>query len=311
MFRFLIERSCHRSNTITYDLRKIVELATIMDNNPSTELDSDVHVMKPSGFVFHESRCGSTLVANSLTAMEPDQHRVYSESGPPMEAIKACSGPGISCPPNRAAELLRDVVYLMGRTGDPNERRVFFKMQSIGTKYIDAVTEAFPEVPWIFVYRDPIQVMTSQLKRRVNNANCVRHLKVTKGAIDQAEFLASFGRTVRDLSPVEKCALHLSTLCNAAIKSIGRSKGMGAGVNYEDLVNNLVTDVIPNHFKVSMTEERRERIIENSNHYSKGVRLHAGEEWAEDSDRKNALASTEIREASETFLYPSYKLLEN
>merc|ERR1719491_2694531 len=113
--------------------------------------------------------------------------------------------------------------------------------------------------------------MTSQLKRRVNNANCVRHLKVTKGAIDHAEFLASFGRTVRDLSPVEKCALHLSNLCNAAIKSISRSEGMGVGVNYENIVDKLITDVIPNHFKVSMAGDQRERIIEVSNQYSKGA----------------------------------------
>lgn len=305
MFRLLVKRSCNSRNTFTYDLRKIVEQATAMDNDPDAV---GVHVMKPTGFVFHESRCGSTVVANALAAMEPAEHRVYSESGPPIDAMKSCDSHGKICPPHRAAELLRDVVYLMGRTGDPNERRLFFKIQSLGTKSIDVMTEAFPDTPWIFVYRDPVQIMMSQLKRTFKHANCVQQQRRGELSMETAKFLASIERKVEDLSLVEKCALHLSTLCSIAKQAISRSEGMGIGINYEHLVDKLITDVIPNHFNVSMVEEQRERIIEVSGHYSKDKK-HSGAEWKDDSERKEEHASPEIREASKTFLYPSYSAL--
>lgn len=199
MFRLLVDRSCRNDNTYSYDLKKIVELAKAMDENNST-----AHSIKLSGFIFHESRCGSTLVANALTAMDPIEHRVYSESKPPMSAMTACGVTGKPC------QLLRDVVYMMGRTGDPNEQRMFFKMQSSGSRYIDVMRDSFPDTPWVFVYREPVQIMMSQLKkRRPARANCVRHMAHYKMPESTKNFLATIGRGAEGLSHVEKCALHL------------------------------------------------------------------------------------------------------
>jgi len=300
MFKDLTKH-CNPQNTFTYDLKTIVNLATAMEN-------PDIHAMKPSGFVFHESRCGSTLVANALQAMDPEQHRVYSESRPLIRAIRACGIRGKGCAPHVAAEIIQDVAYIMGRTRDPTETGLFFKIQSLGTKYIDVVVEAFPDTPWIFVYREPVQIMMSQLKVGVTKANCVRQL--TYVPKEKNMFLASIGRSEKELSPVEKCALHLSILCDAAIAAIGRSKGKGIGISYDNLVNKLIEDIIPRHFNVAITEERRDRIIDVSSKYSKG-RAHKAKEWKEDSEEKEELATSEIRQASKIFLYDSYNSFES
>lgn len=163
--------------------------------------------MKPNGFVFHESRCGSTLAANALIAMEPSQNRVYSESSPPIQAIKACGLGGRECAEGTAVKLFKDVIFLMGRTDDVNEKNLFFKIQSIGTKYIDIFLEAFPSTPWIFVYRKPTHIMISQLAMGVKRANCVHQLRdVPK---ETRQMLADQGMSVRGLNPEQKCALHL------------------------------------------------------------------------------------------------------
>ena len=131
MFRDLIYRSslC-KETTVHVDLFTAVTEARAFDDvDQSTSLDK-VHAMQPSGFVFHESRCGSTLVANSLAAFSPNQNRVYSESGPPLDAAKLFD-------PSHADEsiqLLKDVIYMMGRTNLEEEKSLFFKVQSIGTK---------------------------------------------------------------------------------------------------------------------------------------------------------------------------------
>jgi len=91
-----------------------------------------IKAMDPKGFVFHESRCGSTLVANSLAFFDAEKNRVYSESGPPITAAKAFD----SKFEKESIQLLKDVIYLMGRSNDLQEENLFFKIQSIGSKSI-------------------------------------------------------------------------------------------------------------------------------------------------------------------------------
>lgn len=46
--------------------------------------------LEPSGFIFHESRVGSTLLANILASSEPNL--VYSEPHLPFLALRQCRG---------------------------------------------------------------------------------------------------------------------------------------------------------------------------------------------------------------------------
>jgi hypothetical protein len=51
----------------------------------------------------------------------------------------------------------------MGRSPDGSRSRLFFKFQS--SENIDAITNAFPEVPWVFLFREPVEVSsTSKLQ---------------------------------------------------------------------------------------------------------------------------------------------------
>ena len=96
----------------------------------------------------------------------------------------------------------------MGRTDDPKERYLFFKIQSVGTRYVRTFREAFPETPWAFVYRDPVQVMMSHLdKPHADKANCVRPRFDPPDSV--SDLVAGSGRTVRDLTDEEYCAAHL------------------------------------------------------------------------------------------------------
>jgi hypothetical protein len=57
---------------------------------------------------------------------------------------------------------MRLVVSLMGRpplaplVGDAPPSRLFFKLQS--SEGIDVLSEAFPDVPWVFLFREPVEV---------------------------------------------------------------------------------------------------------------------------------------------------------
>lgn len=112
------------------DLYTAVTEARLYDNDRQNT--NSIKSLSPKGFVFHESRCGSTLVANSLAAFDPAKNRVYSESGPPVAAAHAYD----DSYEKESIQLLQDVIYLMGRTDDLKEDNLFFKIQSIASKSI-------------------------------------------------------------------------------------------------------------------------------------------------------------------------------
>lgn len=51
---------------------------------------------------------------------------------------------------------------MRGKGGEPVP--TFFKFQSIMTLSMDTILQAHPEVPWIFVFREPVQVMQSHFR---------------------------------------------------------------------------------------------------------------------------------------------------
>src|SRR6185369_5327085 len=117
----------------------------------------------PQGFIFHMSRCGSTLVSRMLGSLP--RSIVLSEAGPIDSVLRA----GFRAPSLAEAEhvsWLRGMVSALGQRRAPDDNRLFIKFDSWSIVYLGLIERAFPEVPWLFVYRDPVEVMVSQMLRR-------------------------------------------------------------------------------------------------------------------------------------------------
>ena len=329
MFRDLVAKSSDcQDNAFRLDLASVVAAAKrrdaevkrdatltagdgeeIVDGIDAALLAVPRAMYPPRGVVFHESRCGSTLVANALAAFDPERSRVYSESAPPIAALRVCGEDYSRCGRATAAAVLRDVMYLMSRTDDPAEEHTFFKIQSIGTRFIEVFAEAFPTTPYLFVYRDPVQVMMSHLDHEhMEQSNCVRpRSNPPRIVVDLVEGRA--GRSVTDLSHEEYCAAHLATLCDSALAEMERGdNGLGLPVNYKDLPEKLY-EVIPNHFGVAIGDDETNRIAEVSGVYSKG-RGNRAHEWKDDSETKEERATDAIRGACSLFLDETFRELE-
>jgi hypothetical protein len=315
MFRDVVSKSdgCDGGNVITVDLKEAVTLAREFDAfAKENEFDAtNYNVPKQlqlKGVVFHESRVGSTLAANTMMAMNPLKHRVYSESSPPIAAMKACGELYDECSVEASANLLRDVIYMMGRSSDPNEENLFFKFQSITTRNMDSFRKAFPETPWIYLYREPVEVMMSQLDvPQMRMANCVRSHSTSDMV---TRFVARSGYQAPDLDDEEWCAIHLATLCESAIKNLNDADGLGMAVKYhKDLVKDFLDKVFPKHFNVPLDQEAIDRVIKVSSTYSKN-RGKQGD-FKSDSEEKENKASEGIRKASSLFLEPTFNSLQD
>eukprot|EP01082_Thalassiosira_pseudonana_P001081 g1606.t1 g1606 contig10:2426079-2427566(+) len=312
MFRDVVANSnCDDKNhnqRIRVDLNTAVELAREFDLDVAKENLSGPSVLELKGVVFHESRCGSTLAANSMMALDPEHHRVYSESSPPIAAIRGCGEDFSDCSVEGSANLLKDVIYLMARSDDPKETNLFFKFQSAATRTMQSFRMAFPTTPWIFLYRDPVQVMMSQLDMpRISRANCVR----SKNSSPMVHtFIKREGYQKDDLEDEEFCAIHLATLCESALENLEDANGVGMAVNYSpDLVHDFLDTVFPHHFNTPVDQAGRDRVLKVSGTYSKNRGQEAEGEFKPDSEKKEKHASKAIRDASTNFLQPPYDAL--
>jgi flagellar motility protein MotE (MotC chaperone) len=153
--------------------------------------------------------------------------------------------------------------------------------------------------------------MKSHLKvKGTENAVCLRSQRhPTKDIAKLAQQIGS--ASPEQLSTEKFCAAHLATLCQAAEKEIVDARGIGRLVNYAELPNILIEDIIPFHFlkqKSLLSTETTERIIKVNEKYSKG--RDTNKDWAEDSEQKEATAWDEMKDASKEYLYPVYERME-
>ena len=110
----------------------------------------------PDGFIFHVSRCGSTLVSR-LAAMLPDV-AVISEPDP-LNALLELD------PSTIRDDVLVDCVRLLVRAfcRSRKEPHVLFKLSSWNLRLAEVMTRAFPLTRHALVYRDPAEIIASLL----------------------------------------------------------------------------------------------------------------------------------------------------
>ena len=285
-------------------------------------------ILPVAGVVFHESRCGSTLVANLLQWHNPQENLVYSESAPMGAALTA-----LQKKPHETSQhdqqhalhlqVLRDVVRVMSiAPAASHKRRVFFKIQSKGTTALNIFQQALPDTPWIFVYRDPVEVLMSHLypsdhpDMRPEQALCVKSQQWgppadVKHVVQQ---YAPAATSPRELTPTDYCAAHLATLTEAATRALtSNSSSRGVAVNYQDLPTVLIQDILPKVWKLEVNEAARHRMEQGSTSYSKAG-IHATSDahgkFVSDVASKQERASPAIVSAAQTYLQPSYTKLQ-
>jgi hypothetical protein len=274
---------------ISFDFADIVRQARRYDQTKNTK----VHSLTQSGFIYHESRCGSTLVANMLTAADPSAHRVYSEPDVLLQALKS-----------ENTELVNDVLYMLGRSSDTKEKRVFYKFKSTLVRRIKYMPS---QVPWIFLYRDPEEVIASHFNpTEWKSSRVICLLERHKPNLFTFQVAKEQGTKLSKMSDSEFCSARLASLCLAAIQEHTTTKH-GRFFNYNTLPGSMWETILPQHFGVDVNSDMIERMKEISGVYSKG-RENTTKEWHD--DEKQAGLSNEQRKAAHKILKPYYIQME-
>ncbi|MEJ0026250.1 MAG: hypothetical protein WDN01_09500 [Rhizomicrobium sp.] len=196
--------------------------------------------LPPSGFIFHMSRCGSTLAAQMLAS---DRRNVVISEAAPLDAVVRLDFGRLP-----RAPLLSAMVRALGRRRSAVQERYFIKLDSWHTLALPLFRLVFPDVPWVFLYRRPADVLASQMSER--------GIQTVPGILPPE----LFGLTAADdRDPADYCARVLRRTCEAAIDPYAR--GGGLLVNYDELPEAVWTRMLP-HFGVDVDTEDRARLAE-------------------------------------------------
>jgi hypothetical protein len=247
--------------------------------------------LAPDGFVFHMSRCGSTLVAQMLAASPAN---ISVSEPPPLDAILQLPlfYPGRT--PEAQIASLQAMVSALGRNQTGAARRYFIKADSWHTLALPLFRQAFPDTPWVFLYRDPVEVLVSQMR--------MRGMQTTPGAIPPTWF--GFTPEDANLPDADYAARVLARTCAAVIDNWHLGGGML--VEYSELPDAFFSRILP-HFGVTpdAAETRKMRAASRRNAKAPDSR------FQRDSEEKRREADPKIHAAAEQHLAGVYAKLQS
>ena len=130
-------------------------------HTPATALDQFNGVPTPDAFIFHVSRCGSTLLTQLLASLP--QCIVMSE--PPIidSVLRLHHDQGA---PDGTVALLRQVMRAMGQRRTGQEKHFVIKFDCWHIHSLELLRAAFPDTPCLFLYRAPQAVLASHQRQR-------------------------------------------------------------------------------------------------------------------------------------------------
>ena len=259
------------------------------------QLEKQLDSVQPTGFIFHSSRCGSTLVANACRAI--NNSIVLSEANAIDKLIvRFITDPG-DVKTSLYSVFLRGVVHALAQRRTGNEEHLFIKFGCCSFGQIQQIKRIWPNVPWLFLYRDPVETIVSNLK------------DVPPWLLDNdrrvlASIVGKSPDEVAEMSLEELCARTIGSLFSTAHRL---ANGGQLLLNYKQLSVPVISSVL-RFFKVSPSATELETIEHGSQNYSKEVS--AQRKFVADTEAKQTFASGAVREAAARWAVEPFQLLE-
>ncbi|MDO9271265.1 MAG: hypothetical protein Q7T96_19335 [Methylobacter sp.] len=245
-------------------------------------LNAFENLMAPTAFIFHTSRCGSTLLSQLFASLPSCV--VMSE--PPI--IDSYLSLYHARPEQNGAEkTLRQLVGALGQRRFAEERHFFIKLDSWHIKSLPLFRKAFPYTPFIFMYRKPEEVLASHQRQRGP--------QMVPGLVDSA---------MLDLDSEPLMPGDLNKYCVKVLRHFFKAAYDQANelilLNYSQLPQIVWTDLL-DLFSIAPSPAELEAMKDRSCSHSKNAAKFTGDPEPAAYDANIELCST---------VYPYYEKLE-
>ena len=247
--------------------------------------------LRPTGFIFHLSRCGSTLITQMLASLP--QSVVLSEAGVLDRMLRAHERAPEASMAQRV-EWVQWLVSALGQRRTGRERHLFIKFDPRNIVDLPLLRLAFPDVPWIFVYRNPVEVMVSNIR--------AASPLVTRGILGP-DFLNFDTSMVAGMDDDEYAARVLGMIAETAARHVAGAQGKL--IEYRQLPD-IVWGDLGRHFGLDFTPEEVERFRQVATLDAK----HPKRRFESDTEEKRREAGERMRMLAERWIGPHYAKLE-
>jgi len=243
-------------------------------------------VLNPKLFIYHATRCGSTLLGRMLRSK--DENRVFNEPSAVTRLLMSIKS--IDDQTIRMIHL-RNMIGAFGLGAPPWQKNLVFKFASLCNFFFDDIHEAFPNTPSVFIYRDPVEIMVGLVTEPAQWLYDIHFDKL---------------RTVLPWSKNEAATLKLEDLSCLYLErqfqwALDRADAFDRLVNYTELPE-AAFEIADSFLESNIREQCSEVLPWNAKK--------PGKPFIPDSSKKQGLASVLVRELAETRLYPLYRELE-
>ncbi len=135
------------------------DLTVLEDNRILTDY------VYPSGFIFHASRSGSTLLTKILARTR--KNSIISEAPPHNQIWEFLAGVEKNIPEQseRNKRIYKNLLLAMARKRVATHEKHFIKFTSFNIRFVDFIKSVFPDVPSVFLYRAPKKILASLNKK--------------------------------------------------------------------------------------------------------------------------------------------------
>jgi hypothetical protein len=236
----------------------------------------------PDGLIFHQSRCGSTALSRMLAALPG---AVALSEAAPVDAVLRLT------PEAGRAEALRAILAPFGRRAARAGGPFIVKADAAHSLFLPAFCAAFPDTPWTFLFRDPVEILVSQIR--------VRGAVTLPVAVDGRLFGIDAAAQGSD---EEYCARVLARVGEAALDH--RGLGGGLFVDYAGFPEAVAETVLP-HFGLRPNAAGLAAMAQAALADAKSPLR----SFAPDASEKRRGAGEAVRRAAETWMRPVYARL--
>lgn len=258
-------------------------------HTPLDALPDEAGELRLAGLIFHMSHSGSTLMSRMLAAL--DRNVMLSEPAPLDRILKLPRRlPGIS--EHQLVRWMRGVVAALSRKRHATERDVIVKLDGWHVLLLPLFRRAFPGVPWIFLYRDPLEVLSA--------LGALHSGQALPGAVDPA-LLGMDAGGIAALSLDAYNARLLDRYCRIAID---HHRDGGLLVDYRELPDAACGRVL-DHFGLRCGEAEVAAMRAAAQFNAKSP----GKPFRPDGEAKQRNASEQVRELARS-LGPLYAALD-
>jgi len=288
-FHETVERlsAIQKHSTQITELEALLQLEKISDHLP------------PTAFIFHSSRCGSTLLANACRAL--DGSIVVGEA-PVID--KLVSRFFTDAGPDSGKELLylvlvKAAISAFGQRRLGNERYFFVKFACTSSLQMSRLRRIFPTVPFVFLYRDPVEVMVSNVR------SVPQWMRPESNPAAAAAIVDVGVNQVDAIGAAEFCARALGRFFSEADSNRDLNTRL---INYNQLSPELIVELIRS-FGIEPSVRETGTIEKVTRLYSKDP--NRTQTFVSDSESKKSSASPLIVEMARKWAMRSYERLNN